>query len=186
MEKKVAYLEKKWQSLNKDFVNFEQKIHSFYQNLLLLNRSFINVNQKLEENETILEGLSSNLDHNEILDENQLTENLEKVKIFQISATALQPLIEDMNKNFSNLSLDIQYLSQTIDLNVESIHHIQNKYDDLNLRWTSLQQHIQEIFLNLYSMAETPESNIFFKLSASVQPPWQRSISKNKIPYYIK
>ncbi|RNA24521.1 isoform B isoform X1 [Brachionus plicatilis] len=183
--KKVVYLEKKWLNLNKYFVNFEQKIYSFYQNLLLLNKSFINVNQKLEENESLVENLSSNLDHDEISDENQLTENLEKVKIFQISVTSLQPIIEEMNKNFANLSQDIQYFSQTVDLNVDSIHHIQNKYDDLNLRWTSLQQHIQEIFLNLYSLAETPESNIFFKLSASVQPPWQRSISKNKIPYYI-
>lgn len=186
MCKKVTHLENQWSNLSQDFANFEKKIHSFYQNLLLLNKSFINVNQKLEENESILESFSSNLDQNEILDENQLSENMEKVKIFQISVTSLQPIIEEMNKNFSNLSQDIEYFSQKIDLNLDSIHHIQNKFDDLNLRWTSLQQHIQEIFLNLYSLAETPESNIFFKLSASVQSPWQRSVSKNKIPYYIK
>lgn len=186
MRKKLTHLESQWFNLSQDFANFEKKIHSFYQNLLLLNKSFINVNQKLEENESILEGFSSSLDKNEILDENELSENMEKIKIFQISVASLQPILEEMNKNFSNLSQDIQYFSQKIDLNLDSIHHIQNKFDDLNLRWTSLQQHIQEIFLNLYSLAETPESNIFFKLSASVQSPWQRSVSKNKIPYYIK
>ena len=185
---KVTTLENLWVHLYQNFTNYELKLHSFYQNLILLNKSFVNVTQKLEENETVLENLNSTIDHNEISDENQLTDNLEKVKIFQISITSLQPIVEEMNQNFVNLSHDLEYFNEDQNniLNLELTHNLQTKYDDLNLRWSTLQQHIQEIYLHLYSLAETPESNIFFKLSSSVQPPWQRSISANKIPYYIK
>ncbi|CAF0734066.1 unnamed protein product [Brachionus calyciflorus] len=185
INQKIKSLDLNWTDLNQNFSNYEQKIHSLYQTLTQLNKSFSNVAQKLDENETILDSLNSSIDHNEISDENQLTENLEKVKMFQISINTMQSNIEEMNNHFSNLNQDLQFFDQTNNLSLDLMQNIQNKYDDLNLRWSSLQQHIQEIYLHLYSLAETPESNIFFKLSGSVQPPWQRSISSNKIPYYI-
>lgn len=59
--------------------------------------------------------------------------------------------------------------------------------EDLNTRWKNIQLAVDERYKTLNDVTSgggTTASQGF--LSASVEPPWERAITPNKVPYYIK
>ncbi len=185
IDKKVQHLDRIWQDLNRYSLNYNNFLYNFYQNLQNLNNSFELVSQKLNENEHLI----AKLDIISEIDSDKLSNELEKVKNFQLRLSSYQSVIDDMCTQFTNIKQELESCGS---LNENSLlsdaqNILNSKFDDLNLRWSNIQSQLQEKYLHMYSLIESCGADIFLKLSDSVQPPWQRSISSNnKVPYYIK
>nr|CAD7262996.1 unnamed protein product [Timema shepardi] len=69
--------------------------------------------------------------------------------------------------------------------NVLVSHANLNRLEDLNTRWKQLQLAVDDRYkqLNDYGKEGAPPNHGF--LSASVEPPWERAVTANKVPYYI-
>ena len=185
IDKKVQQLDRIWQELNRNSLNYNNLLYNFYQNLQNLNNSFELVSQKLNENEHLIAKLNTVSE----IDSDKLSDELEKVKNFQLRISSYQPLIDDMCTQFTNINQELQSCGSLNENNLitDAQTTLNSKFDDLNLRWSNIQSQLQEKYLHMYSLIESSGADIFLKLSDSVQPPWQRSVSSNnKVPYYIK
>jgi chromosome segregation ATPase len=168
-----------WQELNRKSLNYNNNLINFFQNLQQLHKSFELANQKLNENEELVFKINS---VNEI-ESDKLAGELEKVKNFQLHFSSYQPLIDDMCTQFANINQELHNCGSI----VKNQNSFNTKLDDINLRWSNLQNQLQEKYLHMYSLIESSGANIFIKLAESVQYPWERGISPtNKVPYYIK
>uniref|UniRef100_A0A3B4A8J7 Dystrophin n=1 Tax=Periophthalmus magnuspinnatus TaxID=409849 RepID=A0A3B4A8J7_9GOBI len=105
-----------------------------------------------------------------------LQDHIEKTTAFNKEIAPLRQDVRVVNELSSELTpLDIQ-LSSTAS----------RQLDQLNVRWKLLQVAVEDR-LKLLQEAHRdfgPSSQHF--LSTSVQLPWQRAVSQNKVPYYIK
>uniref|UniRef100_A0A3B3XGI2 Utrophin n=1 Tax=Poecilia mexicana TaxID=48701 RepID=A0A3B3XGI2_9TELE len=105
-----------------------------------------------------------------------LQDHIDKTSAFREEITPLRQDVRVVNELAAELTpLDIQ-LSSTAS----------RQLDQLNMRWKSLQVAVEDR-LKLLQEAHRdfgPSSQHF--LSTSVQLPWQRAVSQNKVPYYIK
>ncbi len=182
IDKKVKLLDRLWQDLNIQAMNYNNKLLNFQSNLQYVQKSFESVSQKLDENEEKLALLNNNSVSE--IESDKLAAELERVKNFQLKLSSDQPLIDDMCTRFNEINQDLK--------DFESKQHavcsgFNTKFDDLNLRWSNLQNQLQDKYLHMYSLIESSGASIFLKLTDSVQSPWQRGIStSNKVPYYIK
>ncbi len=200
IDRKVQILDRLWQDLNRQSLAYNNILINFYQNFLLLNKSFEMCDQKINENEQLI---AQEIGQVSEIESDKLAEELEKVKQFQLKVSSFQPLIDNMCTNYANIMQDLAHTnflnkkesSQNVLIESSNLEHsrlvnssssIYAKFDDLNLRWTNLQNQLQETYLHIYSLIESSGADIFLKLSDSVQTPWQRGISANKVPYYIK
>ncbi|KAM4522124.1 utrophin isoform 2-T2 [Odontesthes bonariensis] len=104
-----------------------------------------------------------------------LQDHIEKTVAFREEITPLRQDVQIVNELSAELTpLDIQ-LSSTAS----------RQLDQLNMRWKILQVAVEDR-LKLLQEAHRdfgPSSQHF--LSTSVQLPWQRAVSQNKVPYYI-
>ncbi|KAM9420381.1 utrophin-like isoform 3-T3 [Salvelinus alpinus] len=104
-----------------------------------------------------------------------LQEHIEKTTAFKEEMAPLRQDVHVVNKLSGELAL----------LDVQLSSSYSRQLDDLNMRWKLLQVAIEER-LKLLQEAHRdfgPSSQHF--LSTSVQLPWQRAVSQNKVPYYI-
>ena len=178
IDRKVQLLDRLWQELNRQSLNYNNVLFNFNQNLQLIHKSFELVNQKLNENEQLLTTINPISE----IDSEKLADELERVKNFQLKLSSYQPLIDDMCNKYVNINQEMQHFGSIC---TNSIFN--TKFDDLNTRWSNLQNQFQEKYLHMYSLIESSGASIFFKLADSVKSPWQRGISiNNKVPYYIK
>lgn len=174
----MQQLDRLWQELNRQSLNYNNILINFQQNLQQIHKSFDLVNHELNENEQILASFISIPE----IEADKLADELDKVKNFQLKLSSYQSHIDDMSLKFNSINQDLKTCGST-----SPIRTFSNKFEDLCLRWTNLQNHIQEKYLHMYSLIESSGASIFLKLSDSVQTPWQRGISNtNKVPYYIK
>ncbi|XP_060793676.1 utrophin isoform X3 [Neoarius graeffei] len=104
-----------------------------------------------------------------------LQDHIDKTTAFRDEVAPLKQEVLTVNVLASELApLDVQLSSTT-----------SRQLDNLNTRWNLLQVAIEER-LKLLQEAHRdfgPSSQHF--LSTSVQMPWQRAVSQNKVPYYI-
>ncbi|XP_038612990.1 dystrophin isoform X1 [Tachyglossus aculeatus] len=104
-----------------------------------------------------------------------LQDHLEKVK-------ALGAEVEALKENVNHVSdLGQQLAASDIPLSPCNL----NRLEDLNSRWKLLQVTVAERLKQLQDAHRDfgPSSQHF--LSTSVQGPWERAVSPNKVPYYI-
>jgi hypothetical protein len=178
IDRKVQLLDRLWQELNRQSLNYTNILQNFYQNLQQIYKLFELVNQRLNENEQLLTTINSISE----IQNDKLADELERVKNFQLKLSSYQPLIDEMCAKFENIKQELHNCGST---SVNSIFN--SKFDDFNTRWSNLQKQLQEKYLHMYSLIESSGASIFLKLNDSVQSPWQRGISvTNKVPYYIK
>jgi hypothetical protein len=198
IERNVHTLDRLWGELNRQSLNYNNTLINVFNNLQLLQKAFEVVQAKLNENEAVLGKINV---VNQI-ESDKLADELEKVKQFQLKVSSYQPYVDSMCTHYTNVMQELQtcessYLQALNDsaavADDEEVKmvlkqpNITSKFDDLNLRWSNLQNKLQENYLHLYSLIESSGADIFIKLADSVQPPWQRAVSaNNKIPYYIK
>lgn len=104
-----------------------------------------------------------------------LQDHIDKTMVFREDIAPLRQDVRNVNELSAELTpLDIQ-LSSTAS----------RQLDQLNMRWKLLQVAVEDR-LKLLQEAHRdfgPSSQHF--LSTSVQLPWQRAVSQNKVPYYI-
>ncbi|KAJ8009626.1 hypothetical protein DPEC_G00090860 [Dallia pectoralis] len=104
-----------------------------------------------------------------------LQDHIEKTTVFKEEIAPLRQDVRLVNELSGELApLDVQLSSTS-----------SRQLDDLNMRWELLQVAVEER-LKLLQEAHRdfgPSSQHF--LSTSVQLPWQRAVSQNKVPYYI-
>ncbi|XP_072552167.1 utrophin [Salminus brasiliensis] len=104
-----------------------------------------------------------------------LQDHIDKTTAFRDEVAPLKQEVSAVNSVASELApLDVQLSSTS-----------SRQLDNLNTRWNLLQASIEER-LKLLQEAHRdfgPSSQHF--LSTSVQLPWQRAVSQNKVPYYI-
>ena len=198
IERNVHTLDRLWGELNRQSLNYNNTLINVFNNLQMLQKAFEVVQAKLNENEAVLGKINV---VNQI-ESDKLADELEKVKQFQLKVSSYQPFVDSMCTHYTNVMQELQtcessYLQALNDsaavADDEEVKmvlkqpNITSKFDDLNLRWSNLQNKLQENYLHLYSLIESSGADIFIKLADSVQPPWQRAVSaNNKIPYYIK
>ncbi|KAL0967779.1 hypothetical protein UPYG_G00256790 [Umbra pygmaea] len=104
-----------------------------------------------------------------------LQDHIEKTTAFKEEIAPLRQDVRLVNELSGDLApLDVQLSSMS-----------SRQLDDLNMRWKLLQVAVEDR-LKLLQEAHRdfgPSSQHF--LSTSVQLPWQRAVSQNKVPYYI-
>ncbi|XP_072558788.1 utrophin isoform X5 [Paramormyrops kingsleyae] len=104
-----------------------------------------------------------------------LQDHIEKTIVFKEEMAPLKRDVRAVNELSAQLQpLDVQLSSSTT-----------RQLDDLNMRWKLLEAAVEERLKQLQEAHRDfgPASQHF--LSTSVQLPWQRAVSQNKVPYYI-
>ncbi|XP_075226861.1 dystrophin isoform X2 [Lycorma delicatula] len=108
-------------------------------------------------------------------DVSQASEMLEQLQKFGERLTPLQRTLDDVNDQAALFS------SNNVVVSPSNLSRIQ----DLNTRWKLLQLAVDDRYKQLRDFGKdgTPPNQNF--LSASVDPPWERATTPNKVPYYI-
>lgn len=180
IDRKVQLLDRLWQELNRQALNYNNTLLRFHQNLQEVYKLFDTVGQSLNEHEVMASSLNVSVSG---IESDKLADELDRVKNFQLKVSAQQPMIDEMCVKFAEIGQELRRCDSKCAVNVG----FNSKFDDLNLRWTNLQGELQEKYLHMYSLMESSGASIFLKLTDSVHAPWQRGISAtNKVPYYIK
>ncbi|XP_069060858.1 dystrophin isoform X6 [Pleurodeles waltl] len=104
-----------------------------------------------------------------------LQDHIGKVKAFRAEIAPIKENVDQVN--------DLAHQFTTTDIQLSPYNL--NCLEDLNTRWNLLQVSIDERIRQLHEAHRDfgPTSQHF--LSTSVQGPWERAISPNKVPYYI-
>uniref|UniRef100_A0A6J0TE40 Dystrophin n=1 Tax=Pogona vitticeps TaxID=103695 RepID=A0A6J0TE40_9SAUR len=160
-----------WDKLNLQSVDWQKKIDEALERLQELQEAMDELDLKLRHAEAAKGSWQPVGDL--LID--SLQDHLEKLKAYQAE---IAPLKENVN-NVNDLAH--QFTSSEIKLSPYSL----NLLEDLNGRWKLLQVAIEERIRQLHEAHRDfgPTSQHF--LSTSVQGPWERAISPNKVPYYI-
>nr|CAD7442973.1 unnamed protein product [Timema bartmani] len=105
----------------------------------------------------------------------EVGEMLEQLQKFGERLTPIQRTVEDINDQAGLFTSN----------NVLVSHANLNRLEELNTRWKQLQLAVDDRYkqLNDYGKEGAPPNHGF--LSASVEPPWERAVTANKVPYYI-
>ncbi|XP_033003093.1 dystrophin isoform X6 [Lacerta agilis] len=160
-----------WDKLNLQSTEWQKKIDEALERLQELQEAMDELDLKLRQAEALKGSWQPVGDL--LID--SLQDHLEKLKVYQAE---IAPLKENVN-NVNDLAH--QFTSSEIQLSPYTL----NRLEDLNGRWKLLQVSIDERIRQLHEAHRDfcPTSQHF--LSTSVQGPWERAISPNKVPYYI-
>ncbi|XP_034970277.2 dystrophin isoform X10 [Zootoca vivipara] len=160
-----------WDKLNIQSTEWQKKIDEALERLQELQEAMDELDLKLRQAEALKGSWQPVGDL--LID--SLQDHLEKLKVYQAE---IAPLKENVN-NANDLAH--QFTSSEIQLSPYTL----NRLEDLNGRWKLLQVSIDERIRQLHEAHRDfgPTSQHF--LSTSVQGPWERAISPNKVPYYI-
>ncbi|XP_041067968.1 dystrophin isoform X1 [Carcharodon carcharias] len=160
-----------WDKLSTRSVDWQKRIDEALERLLELQDAMDELNRKLRQAEAIRDTWQPVGDL--LID--SLQDHIEKVKAFRAEIAPLKENVTHMN------DLARQFTPPDIQLSPYNL----NQLEDLNTRWKLLQVSIDERLKQLHEAHRDfgPTSQHF--LSTSVQGPWERAISPNKVPYYI-
>ncbi|XP_077783517.1 dystrophin isoform X4 [Podarcis muralis] len=160
-----------WDKLNLQSTEWQKKIDEALERLQELQEAMDELDLKLRQAEALKGSWQPVGDL--LID--SLQDHLEKLKVYRAE---IAPLKENVN-NVNDLAH--QFTSSEIQLSPYTL----NRLEDLNGRWKLLQVSIDERIRQLHEAHRDfgPTSQHF--LSTSVQGPWERAISPNKVPYYI-
>ncbi|XP_016848209.2 dystrophin isoform X5 [Anolis carolinensis] len=160
-----------WDKLNLQSADWQKKIDEALERLQELQEAMDELDLKLRQAEAIKGSWQPVGDL--LID--SLQDHLEKIKVYRAEIAPLKENVDNVN------DLAHQFTSTEIQLSPYSL----SRLEDLNERWKLLQVTIEERIRHLHEAHRDfgPTSQHF--LSTSVQGPWERAISPNKVPYYI-
>ncbi|XP_051782196.1 dystrophin isoform X2 [Erpetoichthys calabaricus] len=181
-----------WERLNKRSADWQKKLEDSLERLLELQEAMDELDMKLRQGEAIKQSWQPVGDL--LID--SLQDQIEKIKAFRMEVAPIKENVNQVN------NMAAQFTPPDIQLSANNLNHI----EDLNNRWKLLQVSmetsrnsgqmkeggeiskvsIEERLKQLHEAHRDfgPTSQHF--LSTSVQGPWERAISPNKVPYYIK
>ncbi|XP_061480028.1 utrophin isoform X2 [Rhineura floridana] len=171
MRKQSAEVKEKWESLNICANSWQKQVDKALEKLKDLQCSMDDLDADLREAENVRNGWKA---VGEILIDS-LQDHIDKTTAFREEIAPINLKVKAINDLSSQLS----------PLDLHPSVKISRQLDDLNVRWKLLQISVEDR-LKLLQEAHWncgPASQNF--LSTSVQLPWQRSVSHNKVPYYI-
>ncbi|KAM5163774.1 utrophin isoform 3-T3 [Mantella aurantiaca] len=171
MRTQSVEVKEKWESLNSQASSWQKQVEKALEKLKVLQSAMDDLDSELRVAEEVRSAWKPVGDL--LID--SLKEHIEKTSEFGEEIAPICSKVNTVNDVASRLSaLDIQPSAKTA-----------RQLDDLNIRWKLLQAAVEERLKHLHEAHQDfgPTSQHF--LSTSVQLPWQRSVSLNKVPYYI-
>ncbi|XP_070112325.1 utrophin isoform X10 [Equus caballus] len=171
MRKQSSEVKEKWESLNAVTNNWQKQVDKALEKLRDLQGAMDDLDADLKEAEAVRNGWKPVGDL--LID--SLQDHIEKTMAFREEIAPINLKVKTVNDLSSQLS----------PLDLHPSLKMSRQLDDLNMRWKLLQVSVGDRLKQLQEAHRDfgPPSQHF--LSASVQLPWQRSISHNKVPYYI-
>ncbi|XP_018411868.1 PREDICTED: utrophin-like [Nanorana parkeri] len=164
-------VKERWENLNSQAGSWQKQVEKALEKLKVLQSAMDDLDSELMAAEEVRNAWKPVGDL--LID--SLKEQIEKTSAFGEEIAPISSKVNTVNDVASRLSaLDIQPSAKTA-----------RQLDDLNIRWKLLQAAVEERLKHLHEAHQDfgPSSQHF--LSTSVQLPWQRSVSLNKVPYYI-
>ncbi|XP_033874683.3 dystrophin-like isoform X3 [Acipenser ruthenus] len=171
IRKQSAEVKEKWKRLNAHAGSWQQQVDKALGKLQDLQGAMDELDVHLTEAESVRTGWQPVGDL--LID--SLQDHIDKTTAFREEIAPMKQEVKIVNDLSSQLSpLDVTVSSNT-----------SRQLDDLNMRWKLLQVAVEDRLKQLQEAHRDfgPSSQHF--LSTSVQLPWQRDVSHNKVPYYI-
>ncbi|XP_049728818.1 dystrophin isoform X10 [Elephas maximus indicus] len=171
LRKQAEEVNAEWEKLNLHSADWQRKIDEALERLQELHEATDELDLKLRQAEVIKGSWQPVGDL--LID--SLQDHLEKVKVLR---GEIAPLKENVN-HVNDLA------RQLTTLGIQLSPYNLSTLEDLNTRWKLLQVAIEDRVRQLHEAHRDfgPASQHF--LCTSVQGPWERAISPNKVPYYI-
>ncbi|XP_055249427.1 dystrophin isoform X4 [Moschus berezovskii] len=171
LRKQAEEVNTEWEKLNLHSADWQRKIDEALERLQELQEATDELDLKLRQAEVIKGSWQPMGDL--LID--SLQDHLEKVK-------ALRGEIASLKENVSHVN---DLARQLTTLGIQLSPYNLSILEDLNTRWKLLQVAVEDRIRQLHEAHRDfgPASQHF--LSTSVQGPWERAISPNKVPYYI-
>ncbi|XP_045850502.1 dystrophin isoform X9 [Meles meles] len=171
LRKQAEEVNAEWEKLNLHSADWQRKIDEALERLQELQEATDELDLKLRQAEVIKGSWQPVGDL--LID--SLQDHLEKVKALRGEITPLK----------ENVSYVNDLARQLTTLGIQLSPYNLNILEDLNTRWKLLQVAVEDRIRQLHEAHRDfgPASQHF--LSTSVQGPWERAISPNKVPYYI-
>uniref|UniRef100_A0A8C2QKW4 Dystrophin n=1 Tax=Cricetulus griseus TaxID=10029 RepID=A0A8C2QKW4_CRIGR len=172
LRKQAEEVNTEWDKLNLHSADWQRKLDEALERLQKLQEAADELDLKLRQAEVIKGSWQPVGDL--LID--SLQDHLEKVKVLRGETAPLKENVNQVNDLARQLTtLGIQLSPYTL-----------STLEDLNTRWKLLQVAVEDRVRQLHEAHRDfgPASQHF--LSTSVQGPWERAISPNKVPYYIK
>ncbi|KAL6038511.1 hypothetical protein STEG23_000597, partial [Scotinomys teguina] len=171
MRKQSSEVKEKWESLNAVTSSWQKQVGKALEKLRDLQGAMDDLDADMKEAEAVRNGWKPVGDL--LID--SLQDHIEKTMAFREEIAPINLKVKTMNDLSSQLS----------PLDLHPSLKMSRQLDDLNMRWKLLQVSVDDRLKQLQEAHRDfgPSSQHF--LSTSVQLPWQRSISHNKVPYYI-
>ncbi|XP_012585751.1 PREDICTED: dystrophin isoform X6 [Condylura cristata] len=171
LRKQAEEVNTEWEKLNLHSADWQRKIDEALERLQELQEATDELDLKLRQAEVIKGSWQPVGDL--LID--SLQDHLEKVK-------ALRGEIAPLKENVNHMN---DLARQLTTLGIQLSPYNLNTLEDLNTRWKLLQVAVEDRIRQLHEAHRDfgPASQHF--LSTSVQGPWERAISPNKVPYYI-
>ncbi|XP_063403799.1 dystrophin-like isoform X1 [Mytilus trossulus] len=171
IRRQVRLLNRKWTEVNQGCNEWQSRIETVSKKVTTLEKGLDVLNEKLLEAE---QTKSTWCAISDILIDH-LQGEIDEIKKYQQAITPIHSLVDSVNDEANELQ----------NLNVVLSHTNVHKLEDYNTRWKELQISLEDRLKNLQEAIREfgPDSQHF--LSRSVDHPWERSVSGNKVPYYI-
>ncbi|KAM9319378.1 dystrophin isoform 3-T3 [Gastrophryne carolinensis] len=171
LQKQVDDVRTEWDRLNVRSAEWQKKLDDVLERLQELQDAMDELDHKLYQAESMKGSWQPVGDL--LID--SLQDHIEKIKAFQAEIAPIKNNVNQVN------DLAHQFTATDIHLSPYTHHRI----EESNTRWKLLQVSIDERIRQLHEAHRDfgPMSQHF--LTTSVQGPWERAISPNKVPYYI-
>ncbi|XP_069641000.1 dystrophin isoform X14 [Haliaeetus albicilla] len=171
LQRQADEVRTEWDKLNLQSADWQKKIDDALERLQSLQEAMDELDLKLRQAEVFKGSWQPVGDL--LID--SLQDHLEKLKVYRAELVPLKEKVHQVNDLAHRFGPSDIQLSQ---YNLSCV-------EDLNTRWKVLQVAIDERIRQLHEAHRDfgPTSQHF--LTTSVQGPWERAISPNKVPYYI-
>ncbi|XP_033930378.1 dystrophin isoform X3 [Melopsittacus undulatus] len=171
LQRQADEVRTEWDKLNLQSADWQKKIDDALERLQGLQEAMDELDLKLRQAEVFKGSWQPVGDL--LID--SLQDHLEKVKVYRAEIVPLKEKVHHVNE------LAHRFTPSDIQLSQYNLSCV----EDLNTRWKVLQVAIDERIRQLHEAHRDfgPTSQHF--LTTSVQGPWERAISPNKVPYYI-
>ncbi|XP_017939527.3 dystrophin isoform X6 [Manacus vitellinus] len=171
LQRQADEVRTEWDKLNVQSADWQKKIDDALERLQALQEAMDELDLKLRQAEAFKGSWQPVGDL--LID--SLQDHLEKVKVYRAELVPLKEKVHQVN------DLAHRFTPSDIQLSQYNLSCV----EDLNTRWKVLQVAIDERIRQLHEAHRDfgPTSQHF--LTTSVQGPWERAISPNKVPYYI-
>ncbi|XP_063241315.1 dystrophin, isoforms A/C/F/G/H-like [Bacillus rossius redtenbacheri] len=169
IRREVNKLSEKWNSLIDRSDQWQRKLDDSLGKMRLFQKNLDDLSSRIAAAEAMKSSWKSPTDLREI------GEMLEQLQKLGERLGPIQRTVEDVNDQAAAFTSN----------NVLVSHINLNKLEELNTRWKLLQIAVDDRYkqLNDFGKEGAPPNQGF--LSVSVDQPWERAITANKVPYYI-